>query len=241
MRHNHLLQSVKSGGSLARNARFGGSKSQAGRSFSRFACQAQYFGSVSNASVSFSRGRRSTLQCGVSHLRGRRSILWRVQNAFSHCQGCANMTQWHKSWQAQHFVTALKSCGSRAKIVLLEVCENSFIRKTRIKSSILSFKRVKIRGSLARNARFGASKSQSGRTFSRFAWQAQHFRGMSISACRFRVAGAALSAHSFCICVAGAAFCDVAKAESKVVAGTAFGDVFEKLRKHRKSHIFSPV
>ena len=35
-----------------------------------------------NASVSFSRGRRSTLQCGVWHLRGRRSILWRVQNVF---------------------------------------------------------------------------------------------------------------------------------------------------------------
>ena len=30
-------------------------------------------------------------------------------------QGCANMTQWEKSWQAQHFVTALKSCGSLAK------------------------------------------------------------------------------------------------------------------------------
>ena len=104
-----------------------------------------------------------------------------------------------------------------------------------------SFKRVKIRGRLARNARFDASKFQSGRTFSRFAWQAQYFRGVSISAYRYRVAGAVLSAHSFCICVAGAAFCDVAKVESKVVAGTAFGDVFEKLRKHRESHIFSPV
>ena len=107
---------------------------------------------------------------------------------------------------------------------------NRFIRKTRIKSSILSFKRVKIRGSLARNARFDASKSQSARSFSRFAWQAQYFRGVSRSACRFRVAGAALSAHAFCICVAGAAFCDVAKVESKIVAGTAFGDVFEKWR-----------
>ena len=83
-----------------------------------------------------------------------------------------------------------------------------------------------------------APKSQSGRTFSRFAWQAQYFnRGVSRSARRFRVAGAALSAHSFCICVAGAAFCDVAKVEPKIVARTAFGDVvLEKLRKHRKSH-----
>ena len=66
------------------------------------------------------------------------------------------------------------------------------LRKTRIKSSILSFKRVKTRGSLARNARFGASKSQDGRSFSRFAWQAQYFRIVTISACRFRVVGAAL-------------------------------------------------
>ena len=100
---------------------------------------------------------------------------------------------------------------------------------------------MKIRESLARNARFDSSKSQSGRTFSRFAWQAQYFRGVSRSARRFRVAGAALSAHSFCICVAGAAFCDVAKVESTIVAGTAFCDVFEKWRKHRKSHTFSPV
>ena len=71
-----------------------------------------------NASVSFSRGRRSTLQCGVLHLRGRRSILWRVQSAIfheSHCQGCANVTQWQKSWQAQHLATAWKTCGSLAK------------------------------------------------------------------------------------------------------------------------------
>ena len=37
VRHNHVLQSVKSGGGLARNARFGASESQDGRSFSRFA------------------------------------------------------------------------------------------------------------------------------------------------------------------------------------------------------------
>ena len=125
--------------------------------------------------------------------------------------------------------------------MILEVCENSFIRKTCIKSSILSFQRVKIRGSLARNARFDASKSQRGRTFSRFAWQAQYFRGVSRSACCFRVAGTILSAPAFYICVAGAAFCDVAKVESKIVAGRVFCDVFEKWRKHRKSHTFSPL
>ena len=71
--------------------------------------------------------------------------------------------------------------------------------------------RVKFEGSLARNARFDASKSQSGRSFSRFAWQAQYFRGVSISGCHFCVAGAALGNVAFCICVAGAAFCDVPK------------------------------
>ena len=74
--------------------------------------------------------------------------------------------------------------------------------------------KMKSGGSLARNARFDASKSQSARSFSRFAWQAQYFRGVSRSACRFRMAGAALSAHAFRICVAGAAFCDVAKVKS---------------------------
>ena len=144
------------------------------------------------------------------------------------------MTQCQKSWQAQHFVTALKTCGSLAK----SNTENSFIRKTRIKSSILSFKRVKTRGSLAQNARFGASNS---RHFRVLRGRRNTIRGVSRSACCFRVAGAALSAHSFCICVAGATFCDVAKEDAKIVAGTAFCDVFEKWRKHRKSHTFSPL
>ena len=68
---------------------------------------------------------------------------------------------------------------------------------------------MKFEGSLARNARFGSSKSPDGRSFSCFAWQVQYFRGVSISACHFGVAGAALCNVAFCICVAGAAFCDV--------------------------------
>ena len=71
--------------------------------------------------------------------------------------------------------------------------------------------RVKFEGSLARNARFGVSKSQDGRSFLRFAWQAQYFRGVSISACHFCVAGAALCNAAFGVCVAGAAFCGVSK------------------------------
>ena len=45
LRHNPFLQSMKSGGSLARNARFGASNFQGERSFSHFAWQAQDFGS----------------------------------------------------------------------------------------------------------------------------------------------------------------------------------------------------
>ena len=60
-----------------------------------------------------------------------------------------------------------------------------------------------------------------------------------MSACRFRMAGAGLCAPCILHFVAGAAFCDVAKVESKVVAGTAFCDLFEKWRKPRKSHTFS--
>ena len=52
------------------------------------------------------------------------SLAWQAQHSVacpkrffheSHWQGCANMTQWQKSWQAQHLVTALKSRGSLAK------------------------------------------------------------------------------------------------------------------------------
>ena len=70
---------------------------------------------------------------------------------------------------------------------------------------------MKFEGSLARNTRFGASKSQDGRSFLRFAWQAQYFRGVSTSACHFCVAGAANCNVALCTCVAGAAFCDVLK------------------------------
>ena len=55
LRHNPFLQSMKSGGSLIRNVRFGAPKSQNGRSFS----QAQYFGNASMQARRFFRGRRS--------------------------------------------------------------------------------------------------------------------------------------------------------------------------------------
>ena len=54
------------------------------------------------------------------------------------------MTQRQKSWPAQHFVSALKSGGGFATIILLELCKNSFKRKARRKSSIFSFKVSKL-------------------------------------------------------------------------------------------------
>ena len=45
----------------------------------------------------------------------------------------------------------------------------------------------------------------------RFAWQAQCFRSVSMLACHFLAAGAALCAGAPCNSVAGATICDVAK------------------------------
>ena len=109
-------------------------------------------------------------------------------------------------------------------------------------------------GSLARNARFGAPKAQNGRSFSRFAGQAQYFGNVSMQVRRFFVAGAALFCDvAFRDVVAGAAFCDVAKVLFRqiavsgtrkldttlnIVAGAAFGECLGKWRKLRKSHTF---
>ena len=46
------------------------------------------------------------------------------------------MTLFQISWQAQQFVSVLKSGGSFAQVILFELCKNDFIRKTRTKSSI---------------------------------------------------------------------------------------------------------
>ena len=41
----------------------------------------------------------------------------------------ANVTQCQKSWPGLHFVTALKSGGSSAKIIVLELSQKGFKRK----------------------------------------------------------------------------------------------------------------
>ena len=67
-----------------------------------------------------------------------RFVLWR--RCFfdkSHYQGRANVTPLQISWQVQHLVSILESGGSFAKVILVE-----------------------FEGSLARNARFGASNFQ---------------------------------------------------------------------------------
>ena len=52
----------------------------------------------------------------------------------SQCQGCANMTQCQKS----AFCECLEKWRKLRKQMLLELCKNSFIRKTRRKSSIFT-------------------------------------------------------------------------------------------------------
>ena len=51
----------------------------------------------------------------------------------------------------------LKIDGSVARNIDFEVANVQILRKTRAKTSILKLQSVKIRGHLARNARFGAS------------------------------------------------------------------------------------
>ena len=57
-------------------------------------------------------------------------------------------------------MSVLESGGSFAKVILVELYKNGS---------------MEFEGSLARNARFGASNFQGERSFSHFAWQAQDF------------------------------------------------------------------
>ena len=75
MRQNHFLQTMKSAGSMkSKVMKSGASNSQDGRSVLCFCVAGSILWRV-NASASFSRGRRSTLQCGLSHFLGMRSTL----------------------------------------------------------------------------------------------------------------------------------------------------------------------
>ena len=155
------------------------------------------------------------------------------------------------------FVVSSSPRRRRRRLVVANVVANSLIRCHWAVHSHCDthpyFQSMKSGGSLARNARFGAPKSQNVRSFSCFAWQAQYFGSVSMQARRFFVAGAALCDVAFRDVVAGAAFCDVAKVlfprialavtckrdtTANIVAGAGFGDCLEKWRKLRKSHTF---
>ena len=116
---------MKSRGSLARNARFGASKSQDGRSFSRFAWQAQYFGGVSRSACCF-------CVAGAALSVYEFCFAWQAQH----------LVTWRrrgpKPWQGQHLVMSLKNCESIAKVILFHLCKTGFIRKTRRKSPIFT-------------------------------------------------------------------------------------------------------
>ena len=98
-----------------------------------------------NVSASLFRSRRSTLWWGLSRCPGRRSILWRAEGAVSTNHSGRDIRIWHDvffqiSWQAQHFVSGLKSGASFAKIMFFQLCKNIFIRKIRTKSALFKLK-----------------------------------------------------------------------------------------------------
>ena len=174
LRHNPVLQSVKSGGSLARNARFGAPESQV---IFAFCVTGAILWKRVNASALFFRGRRSTLWCGLSRCRCRRSIFWRGEGAVSTNRSGRDAQMW------RYF----KYRGRRSIwLVLRKVAEASQ------KSYFLSSVKMALEEKLARNRRFSSwkcgiwRKSRTKcsfwrfklsrvRSFSRVAWQAQHF------------------------------------------------------------------
>ena len=77
------------------------------------------------------------------------AMSWQAQHFVTWRRCCFHESQWQWrpnvtllqiSWQAQDLVIVLKSGGSFAKVILFELCENGFIRKTRTKSSIFELK-----------------------------------------------------------------------------------------------------
>ena len=143
LRHHPVFQSMKSRGSLARNARFGAPKSQNVRSFSCFAWQAQYFGSVSMQSCRFFVAGAALCDvafrdvvAGAAFCDLAKVLFPRIAMAVTSKRDTTAMI----SWQAQDLVIVLKIGGSFAKVILFELCENGFIRKTRTKSSIFELK-----------------------------------------------------------------------------------------------------
>ena len=119
---------MKIRGSLARNARFGASKSQSGRTFSRFAWQAQYF-------IEACQDQRVLFAWQAQHfLLIHFAFAWQAQHFVTWRRSS------QKSWQGQHLVMSLKNCESIVKVILFTCEKSGFIRKTRMKSSLFTFK-----------------------------------------------------------------------------------------------------
>ena len=106
------------------------------------------------------RGRRSTLDVSIVIFRGRRSTLDVSRCVFFVNRIGKGCVKWR---QGANFVAGVAFCamcwkldGSLARNIDFEVANFQVRRKTRRKTSILKLQNVKIGGSLARNARFGA-------------------------------------------------------------------------------------
>ena len=109
---------VKFEGNLARNPRFGASKSH------KMGGHFRVLRDKRNTLEAYQR-KRVVFSWQAQHFAMRRfALAWQAQHfvacpqCFFHesqCEGCTNMTQCQKPWHAQLFVTALKSCGSLAK------------------------------------------------------------------------------------------------------------------------------
>ena len=139
LRHNPFLQSMKSGGSLARNARIRRSQVTKWEVVFAFCVTGAILKACQCKCVVFSwQAQHFVMWPFARSWQAQRFVLWR--RCFfdkSHYQGRANVTPLQISWQVQHLVSILESGGSFAKVILVE-----------------------FEGSLARNARFGASNFQ---------------------------------------------------------------------------------
>ena len=91
------------------------------------------------------RGRRNTLEACQDQ---RVVFAWQAQHFllmhFAFAWQAQHFVTWRrssqKSWQGQHLVMCLKNGESIAKVIFFHLCKNEFIRKTRMKSSIFTFK-----------------------------------------------------------------------------------------------------
>ena len=112
----------------------------------RFAWQAQYFGSASMpacrfhvASAALCADAFCNFVAGAAFCHVAKVVFWWIAEA-----GLRKPDTVSKAVAGAAVCELLKRGGSCAKIIFIELCKNSFIRKTRRKSSILNFKMWKV-------------------------------------------------------------------------------------------------